>query len=320
MGHTDLQMALDRLDAGAASDDDAAALRAALSTGQIVIGSGNVTAGRDIVDSNILQVASAEAMTSLLAHLFPQRVNTLPPPPTDFTGRDDEVSELVEQARSSGGFRSSLRGLGGIGKTAIALVVAHHLSPRYPDAALYVNLRGSSAARPTARDAQIRVIRNFDMTAPVPDDPDQLTDLYRRTLADKRGVLLLDDAYDPSQIRPLLPPNGWSLLVTSRQRFHIDGMHVIEIEELPASDSRTLLQRIAGRLTDEQADEIGHFCGHLPLALRLAGGFLQSRPAELPDNYIRRLHDETRRIERLDAALQLDPEQPGLEATLQISS
>src|SRR5215204_4183882 len=120
MGDTDLQAALGRLFTGAASDEDAAALRAALSKGLSVIGSGNVTAGRDIVDSNILQVASAEAMDALLARLYPRRINTLPPPPADFTGRAAQLEWIDEAASQAPVLISSIRGLGGVGKTSLA--------------------------------------------------------------------------------------------------------------------------------------------------------------------------------------------------------
>jgi hypothetical protein len=246
-------------------------------------------------------------------------INTLPPPPADFTGRDAEVGNLIAHAGDGVAYITGLRGLGGIGKTALALVVAHQLAPRFPDAALYINLRGASADPVAVRDAQVRIVSAFHSAVAIPDDHDQLTDLYRRTLADKVGLLLLDDARDASQVRPLLPPDRWALIVTSRQHFHLPGLHPVSLTELTAADARAFLRNTTPRLSDDQADEIARLCGRLPLALRLAGSLLQRRPGQSPDDYIRRLTDETRRIELLDAAVQLDPDQPGIEATVQIS-
>jgi tetratricopeptide (TPR) repeat protein len=317
-----LTAALERLLADAATDADALALQQALRAGQIVVGSGNVTAGGDIVDSNIVQIASAEAMEALLNRLCPRRVNTLPPAPGDFTGRVAEIERLIRQITEAAVLIASIRGLGGVGKTSLALEVAHRLAPRHPDAALYLNLRGASDAPLTIREAQSQIIHAFDLALPIPGDDREVNDLYRRNLAGKSGLLLLDDARAGSQVRPLLPPDGWSTIVTSRQHFALPGASdPIDMDSMSELDARIFLQKIAPRLTGRnvEADEIAGLCGHLPLALRLAGSFLQSRPSQSAAEYIHRLTDEARRIERLDAARRLDPEQPGIEATLQLS-
>src|SRR5204862_3529751 len=113
------------------------------------------------------------------------------------------------------------------GKTAIALVVAHRLAPRYPDAAPYVDLRGASDDPLSLRDAQIRIVHVLNEAAVPPDDPGALSDLYRRTLADTTGLLLLDDARDATLVRHLRPPDTWALLVTSRQRLGFDGLEPV---------------------------------------------------------------------------------------------
>src|SRR5690349_6415812 len=94
MRDNQLAAALERLRTDLATDHDKRALRAALEAGQIVVGSHNVTAGRDIIGSNIVQIASAEAMERLLRRLFPRRANTLPPYPASFTGRAAELTQV----------------------------------------------------------------------------------------------------------------------------------------------------------------------------------------------------------------------------------
>lgn len=325
MSDDDLRSALERLLAGAPSDTDESMIRSAVRAGQLVVGNSNVTAGGDItgntitIGGTVVHGESAEAMAVALDRLHPSRHFTLPPPPADFTGRQAELALILERAESSGALITGIRGLGGVGKTALALVVAHQLAPRYPDAALYLNLQGASDSPLDVRDAQANVIRAFHPTATIPEDPDQLAALYSHTLSDKSGVLLLDDARDASQVRPLLPPARWALLVTSRQHFSLPGILPLDLPELPMDDSRALLQAIAPRLADPEADEIAALCGRLPLALRLAASALQNRPALSPADYIRRLRDERNRIALLDSSLQLDPDQPGIEASLQIS-
>src|SRR6188768_2129212 len=130
MSDDTLEVALERLRTDLATEHDERALRDALGAGQIVVGSHNVTAGRDIIGSNILHIASAEAMERLLHRLYPRRANTLPPALADLERHIERSPVLI----------AGFRGMGGVGKTAIALVVAHRLTPRYPDAALYLDL------------------------------------------------------------------------------------------------------------------------------------------------------------------------------------
>jgi tetratricopeptide (TPR) repeat protein len=255
----------------------------------------------------------------LALSLNPRYVSTLPPPPADFTGRAAELADLLERAARGGAFITGLRGMGGIGKTALALVVAEQIAPRYPDAALYLDLGGASDAPLSPRDLQAQVIRAFDREARIPDADTELADLYRATLSGKAGLLVLDDARHPGQVRPVLPPAGWAVLVTSRQHFSLPGLDPINLDALHLEDARRLLQTIAPRLTDAEADQIARLCGRLPLALRLAGGALQSRPGLSPDAYIRRLGREAGRIELLDDESRLDPTSPSIQATLAIS-
>ena len=117
MSDDTLAAALERLRTDLASDHDELALRAALAAGQIVVGSHNVTAGRDIIGSTIVQIASAEAMERVLHRLYPRRANTLPPAPADFTGRASELADLERHIERSPVLIAGFRGMSGVGPT-----------------------------------------------------------------------------------------------------------------------------------------------------------------------------------------------------------
>jgi hypothetical protein len=133
-------------------------------------------------------------------------------PVGDFVGRAQEIDQLVTALRRSGGAAiSGLRGMGGIGKTELAYVVANQLKPLFPDAQLVVNLRGASTSSLSPEQALQTIIRAFQPEAKLPDELNELKGVYTSVLADKRALILADDAKDAAQVRPLLPPAGCAL-------------------------------------------------------------------------------------------------------------
>ena len=243
-------------------------------------------------------IAAASAVNSL---------HQLPPPPRDFTGRGRELGELMSQIERGGVTISGLRGLGGIGKTALALELARRLAPRYPDAQFYLDLKGAGKQSLSVADAFAHVIRAYHPTSKLPEGVAELQSLYLSVLHGQRALLLMDNAAGREQVEPLAPPDGCVLLVTSRQHFTLPGLFALDLETLPPEDARQLLLRIATRIGD-RADDIAHLCGYLPLALRLAASALAERPNLTPEDYVRRLSDAKRRLELVEASLALSYE------------
>ena len=145
----------------------------------------------------------------------------------------------LEQVIATGG--AVISGMGGSGKTALALVLAHRLKDHYPDAQLFVNLRGASANPLPASDVLAQVIRAYQPTAQLPEDTGQLRAIYLQVLQGQRALVLLDDARDAKQVRPLLPPEGCLLLVTTRQRFALPGLQALDLGRLPQGEAVALL-------------------------------------------------------------------------------
>ena len=201
-----------------------------------------------------------------------------------FTGRAAELARLDEPAAGPGPDIRVLTGTAGVGKTALAVRWAHRVRDRFPDGQLYLDLRGfdpdHEPLTPAVAAAQLLRALGTDPRA-IPPDPDGRTALWRSLLADRRVLVLLDNARDSAQVTPLLPPSG-TVLVTSRQRLGDliarTGARPVPLTVLPAADSRQLLETVLGRSVvaaeAAAAGELARLCGHLPLALRLAAANL----------------------------------------------
>jgi len=233
----------------------------------------------------------------------------LRPPPADFTGRLQELAMLRSALDRQGPAGILiLRGMGGVGKTTLALRLAEDLLPGYPDAQIYLDLKGVESHPLTPAQAMAHVLRSFDPEAHPPEDEPELAGRYRSVLHGKRVLLLLDNAAGKDQVEPLAPPSGSLLLVTSRFHFALSGSTALDLDELPEDDARALLTRLAPRLQAAEADEIARLGGRLPLALRLAGSALAERPDLSPADYGRRLQEGKERFGPVEASLDLSYE------------
>ncbi len=238
----------------------------------------------------------------------------------DFAGRTAELAALTGILDANGGAPGSIAiaaigGMAGVGKTALALHWAHQVADRFPDGQLYVNLRGFAPSGSPAVPAE--VIRGFLDALGVPPErlsphQDVQAGLYRSLLADKRMLIVLDNARDEQQIRPLLPASPGSLVVvTSRNQLAglaTDGARLLALGVLsPAAAVRLLTARVDPPRADAEPAaiaEIAALCACLPLALAVAA----ARAAARPDFPLSALADDFRSaVGRLDALDALDP-------------
>ncbi|MEU3844819.1 helix-turn-helix domain-containing protein [Streptomyces sp. NPDC028635] len=221
----------------------------------------------------------------------PRPRNDLPRDVPDFTGREDQLSALLEVV--AGHRAVCVDGMAGVGKTCLAVHAAHRLAADFPDAQLYVDLHGFTEGRPPLDpDSALRMLLGaLDVPSErVPQDGlEQLAACWRSELAHRRVVVVLDNAADAEQVRPLLPGAGDSVaLITSRNRLlGLDQVPPLSLDVLSPEESAELLARASGdgggpdgRLARDpgSAAEVLRLCGHLPLALRLAGARLRHRP------------------------------------------
>ncbi|MEV7084581.1 tetratricopeptide repeat protein [Streptomyces sp. NPDC093085] len=197
-----------------------------------------------------------------------------------------------------------IAGTAGAGKTSLALHWAHQVQERFPDGQLYVNLRGYDPGEPvTAQEALHRFLPALGVRPDsVPQDQDTAAALYRSLLADRRVLVVLDNAATVAQVRPLLPGSkGCLVLVTSRSRLSglavRDGARRLTLGTLPQPEAVSLLRAVtAGYRPEDDADkltELAELCARLPLALRIAAERAASQPHLRLDDLIADLRDES---------------------------
>ncbi|MFG2532933.1 BTAD domain-containing putative transcriptional regulator [Streptomyces sp. NPDC048516] len=234
----------------------------------------------------------------------------LPPDIADFAGRAMAVAHLASALRGAAGGRApvvaTLSGLGGIGKTALAVHVAHTVRTHFPDGQLYADLRGTDLAPADSSAVLTHFLRALGVPqSAVPDGLEQKAALYRSLLADRGVLVVLDNARDSAQVRPLLPgAPGCAVLVTSRVRtLALPGARCVDVEVMDEGEALGLLGAIVGaeRVAAEPdvARELVATCGGLPLAVRIVAARLVSRPGRSMADLVARLSDERRRLDEL---------------------
>ncbi|WP_214401284.1 ATP-binding protein [Pseudonocardia lacus] len=262
-------------------------------------------------DPRPLRVMWAEAARAGAAPA-PRR-NDLPADLLDFTGREAESALVENLLRTAGAV--AVDGMAGVGKSSLAVHVAHRLAPAFPDGGLYLDLHGFTPGRtPLEPQAALgRLLGALGVTHPPADAADRAA-LWRSELSRRRALVVLDNAVDADQVRPLLPGAGRSaVLITSRHRLiSLDGVPPVSLHPLADDDAAQLFGRAAGlTLTGEEAVErVLRRCGGLPLALRMAGARLRHRPGWTVAVLAERLHDTADRfdsvfgmsLQQLDAA------------------
>ncbi|MBT2509258.1 winged helix-turn-helix domain-containing protein [Streptomyces sp. ISL-98] len=232
----------------------------------------------------------------------------LPGDLAEFVGREDEIRTMraVLVPGTATVPVAMIVGPGGTGKTALAVHVAHQLRPVFSDGQLYVNLRGMDRHPVAAEEVLARFLRDLGLSgASIPGSLDERAALFRNLLADRRMLLVLDNAGDASQVRPLLPGTGsCGVLVTSRTRLTtVPNAQVLELGVFGQQQAYSLLNRLVGeqRLSAESAvaAQLIEFCGRLPLAVRIVGAKLASRPHWTLQKAASRLADERCRLDEL---------------------
>ena len=234
---------------------------------------------------------------------------TLPADVADFSGRSREIGELRKVLLHAPGSTriATVTGPAGAGKTALSVHVAHALSDEFPDGQLYVNLHGIDSDRPLQPSQVLdRFLRALGLDGlAMPAALDERADLYRGLLADRRLLVLLDNALDEEQILPLIPGTSTcAVIVTSRNRLGAGvGATTIALDVMDPGEALDLLARIAGsdrvRRESEASIDLVRWCGYLPLAIRIAGSRLAAKPHWTVGKLAELLSNERGRLDRL---------------------
>lgn len=233
----------------------------------------------------------------------PPRPALLPPDQSGFAGRTAQLAmldDLLGQSPAQGPRLALVSGTAGVGKTALAVRWAHQARQRFPDGQLYADLRGYSAGGPAQ---PLEVLGRFlracgTPPALVPASTEDATAAYRSMLADRRVLVVLDNASNAEQVRPLLPGGpDCAVVITSRDRLDglvaKDGARRLDLDVLPQEEATALIAMVIGadRVSAEQdaAAELAVLCGQLPLALRIAAATILSEHSRGIGAYVARL-------------------------------
>lgn len=215
--------------------------------------------------------------------------DNLPRDIPDFTGREAELSHLYDELERSPSTAviKPIDGMAGVGKTALAVHMAHQLADRYPDGQWYLHLRAHDPHQPPIDPAQgleflLRLLGEDPER--IPEAPEPRAALWRARLANRRMLIVLDDAAGADQVRPFLPSRpGCLVLITSRRRLTgLEGARPLSLPALKPPEAALLFRRIVGqdrRLDAGDVNQLVRLCGHLPLAVTIMANRLRHRPA-----------------------------------------
>ncbi|MEV0385446.1 BTAD domain-containing putative transcriptional regulator [Nonomuraea sp. NPDC050643] len=239
----------------------------------------------------------------------------LPPDHADFVGRREELATVTRNLLSAHRHVpptgaavpiSAVSGQGGVGKTTLAVHIAHRLRHEFPDGQLYIDLRGGEKHPLDATEALGRFLRALGLdSSAMPAELDQRVELYRERIADRRYLVVLDNAADEVRLRPLIPGTpGCAVLITSRHRLAtLPATQRIDLDVLPVEDAVEMLGNIIGDDKTAEAPEDAHrlvqLCGRLPLAVRIAAAKLAARPHWSLGHLVSRLRDTRGRLGQL---------------------
>ncbi|WP_338598469.1 NB-ARC domain-containing protein [Saccharopolyspora sp. SCSIO 74807] len=267
---------------------------------------GNSVAGR--VHGHVVQTGVVHGGVHLHASQLPVAPpRQWAPPPPHFTNRSAELDELgasLSQVGERGGL-ITLSGLGGAGKTALALQWLHTIGARFSDGHLYADLTGDVRGPVDPGVVLGGFLRAFGVAGEdLPDGLEQRVGWFRSLLADKKVAILLDNAATAAQVRVLLPPSSQSVvLVTSRRRLGsllADGARFIHVGPLSTQDGARLLEDTLGpgRIANEseQTEELARLCGGLPIALSVIAARLVTRRRLRVSDVVRALRAEQDRL------------------------
>ena len=217
-------------------------------------------------------------------------MRALPRDIASFTGRQQELQELVDAAMGSGGVVGihAIGGMAGVGKTAFAVHAAHRLADRFPAGQIFLPLDGHTPGRQPVDPGEALASLLVSIGVPagqIPPGTEARVALWRDRLAERQLLLILDDAASSEQVLPLLPGAGGSLvLVTSRRHLSaLEDATAVSLDTLPPDEAAAMLVRVAGRAALSRADpavaELTRLCGFLPLAIAMVARQLHHHPA-----------------------------------------
>lgn len=253
----------------------------------------------------IAQLIQSKLTQSLSLH-------QLPPDVEDFTGRQFEIGRMIEVLKQAIERRQTstalfvISGKAGVGKSTLAIHVAHRVKSAFADAQLYVNLRSAENQALSAADGLVRFLQAWGVeNQAIPEAVGERSQLLQSLMQGKRTLVVLDNANDEEQVRPLIPINSTCMvLITSRKPLtNLGGATFLELKELPEVQALELLGKLGGSKITQAAPEIGmqaiRFCNGLPLSISLFASLLTNQAHLTPEDCVANLANSHQRQKQL---------------------
>jgi tetratricopeptide (TPR) repeat protein len=242
--------------------------------------------------------------------------SALPAVPVHFTGRDAEMEQITALLHPAPEhvarvvIKAGIEGMGGMGKTALAVAVAHAIKTEFPGGQLFFELGANSPAPMSGMVARRRWLQRSQPDAKLPEDEANLSALYRERLAGGPVLVIVDDPSDPNDVRALEPPPGGAMLITSRRA--LSGHRAITLHALTLPAAQELLGSLCERLIGSpHCAQLAELCARLPIALQAAGRYLARRRSNPVEEYLRELTNS-----RLQLLSQASADDPGLNVEI----
>ena len=276
---------------------------------------GTISAGTVPTPGGTTPPETPPGIGGLPAPPYPPSPAQLPADVADFTGRDEQVKRLCDLLSGPGASNDPgavriavVAGAGGLGKTSLAVHAAHRVRRRFPDGQLYVDLLGATPVPLPPGDVLARFLRDLGVDGrDIPVDEDERAARYRTTLARRRMLVVLDNARDAAQVRPLLPGTASSaVLVTTRSRMpDLASTKLVDLNVLDDDEALKLFVKVVGEerpaAEPEATAELLDACAGLPLAIRICAARLATRSGWTVQAMADRLRDVHRRLDEMRA-------------------
>jgi len=240
-------------------------------------------------------VKKAQAMVAKAIQMSPEmgvgdvKLYVPPPEPELFIGRKEIIKDVLARTGKPP-VMISFSGPQGVGKTTLAVMMIKRLATQFPGDQVFMDMRGSDPKAPSPVEIMSRIITRFKPNQPLPTDAKALTKLYRTILKRQKGILILDNAAGPKQIKPLIPPPSWLLMTTSTKPLNLPGFVSITLDTLDFLDSHNMLTRLCPKLS-HAIKEISKICKDVPIALELIGKLFAINATMDPEYFASKFRD-----------------------------
>ncbi len=240
-----------------------------------------------------------------------------PPEPPEFTGRKELLKNIMARTTTRP-ILIGIHGFSGIGKTCLAITLTKQFASQFPGDCLFMDMLGEQPNPPSAGDIMRRIILRFHPSQPLPADEIKLAKLYRVALKKHRGTLVLDNAASIKQVKSLVPPSSWLLIVTSVKPITLPKMVNIELEPMESLEAHALLTRLAPEISSAIKD-IAPICKGVPLSLELIGKLFAINSTMAPDYFSKKFMEAREKFGKIEEEDKKDSLINGVRTALSLS-